>query len=362
MSKNSIREDKTCLNCNYVVENKFCPNCGQENTNPQKKFYLLFVHFFEDLTHYENSFWKTIHNLIFYPSLLTSDYLAGKRTSYLAPVRLYIFISFITFFLLILIPNDDYSWDENENNGNTATTEVNSKNDTLVKEKEHVVYQKDLRLLSKAKSISFQKIEITAKRNKIADVNNKCFVFLTIYESTKQLDSIQKYGKPSEKLGSFKYWINRKFQVVHDKYDSDTIEEKFWESLDHNLHKSLFMYMPIFAFVLLLFQNKKRWYYFDHGIFTLHYFSFLLLGLLVLDFSNYVFGFVNHIYIFNVLKYVVLSLELLYILYYFFPAHQRFYGESKLSSLVKGFVIFFINIFVITILFIISFYTYLTIH
>jgi hypothetical protein len=30
--------------------------------------------------------------------------------------------------------------------------------------------------------------------------------------------------------------------------------------------------MPIFF--LWLFHNKKRWYYFDHGIFTLHYFSF----------------------------------------------------------------------------------------
>jgi hypothetical protein len=102
MSKSPLRKDKTCLNCRYVVENRFCPNCGQENTDTRKTFYHLFVHFFEDLTHYENAFWKTIKNLLFKPAALTKEYLSGKRLSYLAPIRLYIFISFITFFLIIL--------------------------------------------------------------------------------------------------------------------------------------------------------------------------------------------------------------------------------------------------------------------
>lgn len=96
MSKKILRKDKTCLNCRYVVENKFCPNCGQENSDTRKTFHHLFLHFFEDLTHYENAFWKTIKNLILKPANLTKEYLSGKRLSYLAPVRLYIFISFLT--------------------------------------------------------------------------------------------------------------------------------------------------------------------------------------------------------------------------------------------------------------------------
>jgi rRNA maturation endonuclease Nob1 len=30
MSRSQLRKDKTCLDCNYVVENRFCPNCGRE--------------------------------------------------------------------------------------------------------------------------------------------------------------------------------------------------------------------------------------------------------------------------------------------------------------------------------------------
>jgi hypothetical protein len=38
-------------------------------------------------------------NLFFKPAALTKAYLAGQRLTYLAPFRLYIFISFITFFV-----------------------------------------------------------------------------------------------------------------------------------------------------------------------------------------------------------------------------------------------------------------------
>jgi hypothetical protein len=113
MAHNKIRDDKTCLNCRYVVELKFCPNCGQENTDSRKTFHHLFIHFFEDLTHYENAFWKTIRNLLFKPATLTKEYLSGKRLSYLAPVRLYIFISFITFLLIAMFP---VKINENSNN------------------------------------------------------------------------------------------------------------------------------------------------------------------------------------------------------------------------------------------------------
>ena len=67
MSKSTLRKDKTCLNCRHVVENKFCPNCGQKNEDTRKTFYHLFVYFFEDLTHYENAFLRTIKNLLFKP-------------------------------------------------------------------------------------------------------------------------------------------------------------------------------------------------------------------------------------------------------------------------------------------------------
>jgi hypothetical protein len=70
------------------------------------KNFSSFVHsFFEDLTHYENAFLKTIKNLLFKPATLTSAYLSGKRLSYLAPVPLYFLFHYL--FFNYVFPNSD---------------------------------------------------------------------------------------------------------------------------------------------------------------------------------------------------------------------------------------------------------------
>ena len=153
-------------------------------------------------------------------------------------------------------------------------------------------------------------------------------------------------------------------QLVQDSHESKKeLKEKFIESFVHNLPKSLFLYMPLFALLLWVFQNKKRWFYFDHGIFTLHYFSFLLLSILIINIESYLLGFLNDYMIFRIIDYLFITLAIIYMLYYFFPAHHRFYGDKRLVSIIKGIVLFFINIFFITfILIIMAFYTFINIH
>lgn len=361
--KNPLRKDKTCLNCNYVVDNRFCPNCGQENSDTRKTFFHLFVHFFEDLTHYENAFWKTIKNLIFRPASLTSEYLSGKRMSYLAPVRLYIFVSFVTFFLLSVIPdNESEKLVKITNNSKGFVGKKASEKDTIFKEQEKIIELEKKGLITKKESDSLQKYVLDAKEKGIED-EDQFSLFGKYYKSVHELDSIQKYSKPNEKLGTVSYWLNRKMQLVQDKYTAKELKEKFLELFVHNLSKSLFIYMPLFAFLLWIFQNKKRWYYFDHGIFTLHYFSFLLLGILIIKIVSYLLGFLGDNMIFRIIHFIFNSVAILYMLYYFFPAHHRFYGDSRIVSVLKGIIMFFINmIFISVILALFAIYTFINIH
>lgn len=323
MSHSKIREDKTCLNCRHVVEQKFCPNCGQENSDSRKTFHHLFVHFFEDLTHYENAFWKTIKNLLFKPSTLTKEYLSGKRLSYLAPVRLYIFISFITFLLIAMFPskiNGDIDKGEKELN----------------------------------KEISQATKDLDIKKE-----NKKYFTFLNM----KKIDSIQKYGKENEKLNASSYWFVEKASHVTEKYTKKEIYVKFVESFFHNLPKILFIIMPFFAFFLWLFHNKKRWYYFDHGIFTLHYFSFLLLIFLIMFIIDRLIGLFGENSPMSYISGITTFIGTIWMLYYFFPAHHRFYGESRIVSFIKSVCLFIINSFFI--LFLLTFYvlyTFINLH
>src|SRR6218665_2979419 len=107
MSKHHLRKDPVCQNCGHHVEERFCGHCGQENTETRQSFGHLLRHFVEDLTHYDGAFWRTMKNLLFKPAYLTREFLKGRRASYVPPVRLYIFISFVTFLLPYLLPESE---------------------------------------------------------------------------------------------------------------------------------------------------------------------------------------------------------------------------------------------------------------
>ena len=372
MSKHTIRKDKTCLNCNYVVENKFCSNCGQENSDTRKSFHHLFIHFFEDLTHYENSFWKTIKNLLFRPASLTKEYLSGKRMSYLAPIRLYIFISFVTFFMISVLP--DGNSEKNDAN-QKEKIKSNTKNIGILK-----VSFDDEEINNKIKKIESpqgKKIEklledglLTKKEadtlisysEKSFEKQNDSFIMgSTRFKSIQELDSLQKFGK--NKLSPMKYWLSKKlFKVTHN-FNREQLKEKFLESFQHNLPKALFIYMPIFAFLLWLFHGKKKYYYFDHGIFTLHFFSFLLtivlLYNLLVTFVD-AFNFKNFSDVFSA---ILIFIVIIWIIFYFFRAHRRFYNETRLISRLKSIGLFILNFFFISIvLSFIVLYSLINIH
>ena len=259
MGKHQLRKDMTCLNCRQVVEKRYCPNCGQENTDTRKTFHHLFVHFFEDLTHYENAFWKTIRNLLFRPGSLTTEYMSGKRMSYLAPVRLYIFISFVTFFLMGVLPSGD-----EETESPKAKTSRN-----------HINFN-----LAGKDSIHIPQDSVAAFTDSIKNAKLDNGLTIGDYKSLKQFDSVQKSLPEKKRATGFSRWIQRKLAKVNGETTPQEFRKKFGKAIVHNVPKALFLYMPFFAFFVWLFHNKKRWYYFDHGIFTLHYFSFLLLTLL----------------------------------------------------------------------------------
>ena len=352
MSRSPLRKDKTCLNCNYVVENRFCPNCGQENSDTRKSFHHLFVHFFEDLTHYENAFWKTIRNLIFKPASLTKEYLSGKRLSYLAPVRLYIFISFVTFFIIAVFPTNK---DELVNIDQNVTTKVKDKNGKMV---DSITSKKKISLSELLK----QQEEDQKKQHLTNAQQNEGFLNFG-YKNVRELDSFQKYGTTDDKLSDFEYSMAKKTLVLKSKYTQKELWEKFAEEAMHNIPKTLFIYMPIFALVLWLFHGKRRWYYFDHGIFTLHYFSFLLLSILLsLIFKKTMNCFVENTFT-TFITTATKAVAYIWMFYYFFPAHHRFYGETRLISLLKSITMLFINFILLTILLLVFIvYTFINIH
>ena len=277
-----LREDKRCENCGHFVEKRYCPECGQENVETRQRFHYLFTHFFEDFVHYDGRFWKTIKDLLFRPAKLTQEYLSGKRNRYVPPVTLYIFISFITFFIPAVLPERD---------------------------------------VKKTEIISVNQTETDTK-------DNDALVNINIRDESKD-NSI----KPEEQKDKNTLYIGGR------KIDID--KEKFKERMIHDFPKAIFFYMPVFAFWLWLFHSKKKWYYFDHGIFTLHYFSFTLLSILLLILFTWFLSFF-HLGV-HFVKGLVIFAIIGYLIYYFFHSHRLIYKERKAISRLKCSLMLIIN-------------------
>ena len=105
MSHLKERKEKNCLNCQATLYGRYCHVCGQENLEPKETVWHLVTHFFNDITHFDGKFFSTVKYLMRKPGFLSAEYVAGRRASYLNPIRLYVFTSAI-FFLILFAMKD----------------------------------------------------------------------------------------------------------------------------------------------------------------------------------------------------------------------------------------------------------------
>jgi len=317
MAKHHLRKDNHCENCGRMVEERYCTHCGQENVETRQTFGHLVRHFLEDLTHYESNFWKTIKYLLFRPAYLTRTYLEGKRMMYVPPVKLYIFISFVAFFLPGVMPdlNDTYE------------------RDTLVL-RQRAQLREQLDSLDNAGG---QQTQVTGTVNG--------------YSSEHQYDSAQVSLSVSKRDGPVKQFFTRKMLRLYTNLSKEEAKEHFKESFGHHFPKALFVYLPLFAFIVWLFHGKKRWYYFDHAIFTLHVFSFLLLLITL-------FGLIGRLipwhYIVepDIVSLILFVTGWIWSVYYYYRAHRKLYMETRGISFLKASLILLVNTLVFLLLFI----------
>jgi hypothetical protein len=99
------RKEKNCLNCQTTVIGRYCHVCGQENLEPKESVWHLVTHFFNDITHFDGKFFATVRLLLWKPGFLSREYVAGRRASYLNPIRMYVFTSAFFFLILFALKN-----------------------------------------------------------------------------------------------------------------------------------------------------------------------------------------------------------------------------------------------------------------
>ena len=87
-----------CENCAALLHGTYCHHCGQSTHNPIRHIGHAVEEFFEAFWHLDGRLFRTLRDLVS-PGRVAINYLAGHRARYIAPLRLFVVLSVLTFFI-----------------------------------------------------------------------------------------------------------------------------------------------------------------------------------------------------------------------------------------------------------------------
>lgn len=94
-----------CLNCNADLNGHFCSACGQRVVPPHPTLRELLGEALSEFAGWDGKVAATAKLLLRKPGALTCEYLAGRRASYIQPLRLYLTFSVAFFLVAAASPN-----------------------------------------------------------------------------------------------------------------------------------------------------------------------------------------------------------------------------------------------------------------
>lgn len=231
-----------CPNCDSRLEPnaQFCHYCGQEQSKLHIGFWELVKDFFFNNFNFDTRLLVTLRHLLFRPGFLASEFAVGRRASYVPPIRLYLFISFIYFLLLGLDVEEEFQ------TTNRQKKEV---------DKEEVNLDSTI---TSAADTSFIQLKGINKDN------------------GAELDLAIERGELKDHP-MIEHLVSQGLRLLNDP---DAHKTELKRLFYRYLSLSMFVLMPFFGLLLWLFWGKPRPFYIDTLIFSIHIhsFAFLLLS------------------------------------------------------------------------------------
>ncbi|MDR0184306.1 DUF3667 domain-containing protein [Lysobacter sp. UC] len=91
-----------CENCGAALQGHYCHDCGQSVVNPIRHAAHAMEEVFEAFWHLDGRIFRTLRDLLS-PGRVAINYLSGQRAKYVAPLRLFVVLSVLTFFVAQLV-------------------------------------------------------------------------------------------------------------------------------------------------------------------------------------------------------------------------------------------------------------------
>lgn len=267
-----------CTNCETELVGTYCHACGQLAENFHKPFFKLGEEVLESFFHLDGRLFRTIPDLLIRPGRLTRRYLDGMRAYQVPPFRLFLVVIILAFFvghLAIGKPSSIITTsDTPESTGAAIEAAMPS-----------------VRVDSSGSSAAIAEIradDSMTEREKdqaIAVIQGDWRKFGRMVKA--DVDEARVNAPPATAAPTeLEAWLEKRVKAIQED------PRRFGMVMETWAQRVIVLALPISALILsLLFVFNRRFFVFDHLIFSMHSLSFqLILVTLILLFEKLVGG------------------------------------------------------------------------
>jgi len=255
----------------------FCAQCGQAAVDYRRSFRHIIVDVLDSFLNWDSKFFATIGWLIARPWHLTNQFLAGRRVRYVHPLRLYLLVSILFFFVVNYWAKSIHA-DPSKLSANDRADIAAELNDPdippAVKARIRAALDAKGRTQPEAQTSPSPETAVTPQPSVLASPSPS----VTSPPPSGDFGPMVQFDKPPST--GFEKWLEQRAKEKMGEHGSKMA--LFIATLFSNLPYMMFCCIPLFAFVLKMLYVRKRVFYIDHLVYALHIHSFAYLAIMLI--------------------------------------------------------------------------------
>ncbi len=245
-----------CRNCGTPLRGSFCQTCGQKDDDYRRPLLSLTNEFVGDVFQWDSRLVRSVLPFLFFPGNLTRAYMRGRRQQYVSPLRLYLVLSIVFFIALAFSDRAIFGF-------------------TMSEGRDLVQDFPNIEEAFEAKAVPE---EFRAYRREPE---------LALFIDPDQMTSVP--AIPIETVETFFEDRSENLDLLEQVrplmlgYNLAVEDPRIFNSvLNDWVPRLMVILVPFFALIMGALFVRRRVYFVDHLVFSLHYHSFLFALLLIM--------------------------------------------------------------------------------
>ena len=342
-----------CENCHALLQGGFCHQCGQSIHNPVRHAGHALEEVFESFWHLDGRVFRTLRDVLV-PGRTALEYLAGHRQRYLPPLRLFVIMSLLAFFvgkLTIHVDKEPVALgvDTSAITGSQTVEEVKRNRDRLLAEVAKAQNEDRKGLPGVDPALIAAQVQIQGEAsNRITELTpgapppTRAKSKGALFSSGNEVWDPARNPMKIDWLPAFaNEWLTEK--LIHGRENAERMDGRpdlLFQAIMGSLPSALFLLVPVFALMLKVAYVFKRRLYLEHLVVALYSHVFLLVALTATFLLFALAAWVQaHAAWLAVCVYVIIAMLLAWVPIYLLLTQKRVYGQGWLMTLFKYSVI-----------------------